>query len=171
MLLAAFGISASGEEGRIGIRVIDLETFQVVKDIETGIAAEALGWLAPDRLAAYLQSGEVVVVDPRSGDEIAREALGAVSCPFAPQNAVTPLGFVFVIAVAGSARAGSGLRIHHRAGRKLRTLLQGQRVGDVQVAGARTYARTARGLRVVRDGRVVARLPRVRKDAELLPSR
>jgi hypothetical protein len=39
--LAAFGISAPGETGRIGIRVLDLGTFQVVKDIETGIAGGA----------------------------------------------------------------------------------------------------------------------------------
>ena len=82
----------AGETGRIGIRVLDLGTFQVVSDIETGIAAEALGWLEPDRLAAFLQSGDVVVVDPLSGQELSREALGAVSCPFAPPHAATPVG-------------------------------------------------------------------------------
>jgi hypothetical protein len=323
--LAAFGISAPGDEGRIGIRVIDLGTFQIVKDIAAGIAAEAVGWIAPDRLAAFLQSGEVIVVDPASGEELAREALGATSCPFTPQNAVTRLGFVFVVAVAGSARlvvadaqgrvrtvrlgdislgeahgicqeaglavdrrrlvayvvgagapvaaidlrtlrvtrhrvadapallagsgcaecgaqraahwvggrrfavtgfdrrptrrafrsrttpagaalvdtrtwtarviapragavrvsggrllaydgrhpvlrprAGSGLRVHDQTGRLRRTLLEGERVGDVQVAGGRVYARTARGLRVVRRGQVIARLPRVRRDVDLL---
>jgi hypothetical protein len=102
--MIAFGISAPGENGRIGIRVIDRSTLQSVTDIETGIAAEALGWLERDRLAGFLQSGEAVVVDPGSGLEFGREALGAISCPFAPPNAVTPLGFVMVIAVAGSAR-------------------------------------------------------------------
>ncbi len=102
--LAAFGVSAPSDEGRIGIRVIDLGTLQVVRDLSTGIVAEALGWLEPDRLAAFLQSGEVVVVDPRSGKEISRERLGSTSCPFTPANAVTPLGFVLVVAVSGSAQ-------------------------------------------------------------------
>jgi hypothetical protein len=101
--LAAFGISAPGETGRIGIRVLDLGTFAVVRDIETGIAAEAVGWVAPDRLVAYLQSGEVVVVDPRGGQELARQALG-LSCPSTPPNAVTPLGFVMVLSVGSAAR-------------------------------------------------------------------
>ena len=324
--LMAFGISAPGGNGRIGIRVLDLGTFQVVRDITTGIAAEALGWIAPDRLAAFLQSGEVVVVDPRSGEELSREALGAISCPFAPPHAVTPLGFVMVVAVGGAARvvlvdaagrvqilrlddiflgeafglcqsaglavdaarlvayvvgvdapvaevdlrtmkvrrhrvtgapaltrsgchecgdqrsavwlgggrlavagsthrlrrdkrvrktpvgvavvdtrdwtartiarragaarlagdrllvydgrhpaerprAGAGLRAYDRSGRARFTVLGGERVGDVQVAGARAYARTNRGLRVLamRTGRVIARLPRVRRDVDLLP--
>jgi len=103
--LIAFGISAPSETGGIGIRVIDRATLQTVRDIDTGIAAEALGWLQPNRLAAFLQSGEVVVVDPgSSSQELGREALGAISCPFAPPNAVTALGFVMVIPVAGSAR-------------------------------------------------------------------
>jgi hypothetical protein len=50
---AAFGISAPGESGRLGIRVIDLGTCHVVRDIEAGIAAEADGWIAPERLAAF----------------------------------------------------------------------------------------------------------------------
>jgi hypothetical protein len=102
--MAAFGISAPGETGRIGIRVIDLETLQVVRDHEVGIVAEAVGWLTPHRLVAFLQSGEVVVVDPVSGEEHARRALGAVSCPFGVPNAVTRAGFVTLASVAGAAR-------------------------------------------------------------------
>ena len=316
--LAAFGISAPGTSGRIGIRVIDLGTLMVVRDIEAGIVAEAVGWIAPDRLAAFLQSGAVIVVDPRSGQELARESLGAVSCPYAPPSAVTPLGFAFVVAVAGSAvvvladasgsvqrvklddiplgfssqgcqeaglavdpiglvayvagagapvaaidlrtlrsrrhgqlpasrcsgcgaqrsavwlghdrlavagvdiwprrraptgvalvdtrtwsvrviarragavrrvgnrllvydgrhpslrpAAGSGLRVYDRAGRLRHTLLRGERVGDVQVAGARAYARTRRGLRVIdlRRNRVIASLPRERRDVDLIVPR
>lgn len=99
--LAAFGISAPGEHRRIGIRVLDLGTFTVVRDIETGIAAEAVGWVAPDRLVAFLQSGELVVVDPRGDQEPARQALGLASCT--PPNAVTPLGFVSIPAAAAAA--------------------------------------------------------------------
>jgi hypothetical protein len=112
--MAAFGISAPGESGRIGVRILDLATLRTVKDHELGIAAEAVGWLRRDRLAAFLQSGEVVVLDPLSGDEIVRELLGAPSCPW-PANAVTSLGFVMTVADGGAARliladAQGGLR-------------------------------------------------------------
>jgi hypothetical protein len=326
--LAAFGISAPGRQRRIGIRVIDLGTFLVVRDIEAGIVAEAVGWIAPDRLAAFLQSGELVVVDPRGGQELARQALG-LSCPSAVPDAVTPLGYVMLLSVGGAARLvladaqggvrtrelrriaagetfglcagaslaidqerlvayvvgahapvaeidlrtmrvrnhriasaprlltvrgcqgcgadlgaawlgggrlavaghhqrtsgpirrrvrpagaivvdtrnwtartiarragavlragddllvydgrhpsvrprrGGGLAVFDRAGRHRYTVLRGERVGDVQVAGTRAYARTARGLRVVdlRRGRVVARLPRERRDVDLIAPR
>ena len=326
--LAAFGISAPGETARIGIRVLDLGTFQVVKDIAVGIAADAVGWVEPDRLVAFLQSGELVVVDP-GGQELARRPLGAVTCPSTPPNAVTPLGFAMLLSVAGAARlvladaqggvrtrelrqiaageifgmcAGASLAVdrsrlvayvvggrapvaeidlrtmrarHHRvapapklltvrgcrgcgadlgaawlgdgrlavagyhqrtsgplrrrvrpagaividtrdwtartiarragavqragddllvydgrhpvvrprrggglavfdlAGRHRFTVLRGERVGDVQVAGARAYARSTYGLRVVdlRRGRVIARLPRERRDVALLVPR
>ena len=301
--------------------MLDLGTFEVVKDIETGIAAEALGWIAPDRLVAFLLSGEVVVVDPRSGQRGGtRESLGGTSCPFNPPSAVTPLGFVMLVAAGGSAtvamvdaqgrvqrlrlddislgyargvcekaglavdparlvayvagagarvaaidlrtmrgrrhallagqrlprvrraaqrglarrwsprghglrrpalaarrpagvgvvdtrnwtartiaqragaarmagrrllvydgrhpsggpRAGSGVRVYDRAGHLRRTLLAGERVGDVQVAGGRVYARTPRGLRVVdaaqrpRDRAPPAGPPRRRSDRAAL---
>jgi hypothetical protein len=102
--MAAFGVSAPGENARIGIRVIDLATLRTVKDHEVGIVAEAVGWVAPDRLVAFLQSGEVVVVDPVTGEEYARRALGAVSCPFGVPNAVTRAGFVMLTSAAGAAR-------------------------------------------------------------------
>lgn len=53
--------------GRIGIYIVDLGAMKLVKEIETGIAAEALGWLAPRRLVAGLQRGGTVVVDPLTG--------------------------------------------------------------------------------------------------------
>ena len=71
----ALAISSPGEEGppvvgdrgRVGIRIVDVRRMTAVRDISTGVAAEALGWLAPRRLAAVLQSGEAIVVDPMSG--------------------------------------------------------------------------------------------------------
>jgi hypothetical protein len=74
---------------------------------------------------------------------------------------------------SGRPYAGSGLRVYDRSGRLRRTLLPGLRVGDVQVAGSRAYARTTRGLRVVdlRRGRVIARLPRERRDIDLIAPR
>jgi hypothetical protein len=74
---------------------------------------------------------------------------------------------------SGRPYAGSGLRVYDRSGRLRRTLLPGLRIGDVQVAGSRAYARTTRGLRVVdlRRGRVIARLPRERRDIDLIAPR
>jgi hypothetical protein len=53
--------------GRIGIYIVDLGAMKLLQEIETGIAAEALGWLAPLRLVAGLQRGGTVVVDPLTG--------------------------------------------------------------------------------------------------------
>lgn len=43
----ALGMSAPGREGRVGVLLVDLDAMKVVRGIETGIAAEALAWLAP----------------------------------------------------------------------------------------------------------------------------
>jgi hypothetical protein len=63
----AFGISAPGRLARIGIVVVDLKAMRVVRKVETGIAAEAIGWLAPRLLVAGLQRDGAVLVDPRTG--------------------------------------------------------------------------------------------------------
>jgi hypothetical protein len=133
--MAAFGISAPGEEARIGVRVIDLGTLRTIKDLELGIVAERVGWIAPDRLVAYLQTGELVVIDPLSGEELTRQALGATSCPDSVPSAVTPVGFVMVIAVGGSARLvltdGTGRARTH----ELREIAAGRSFGFCQGAG------------------------------------
>jgi hypothetical protein len=53
--------------GRIGIYIVDLGRMRLVQEIQTGIAAEALGWLSRRRLVAGLQRGGTVVVDPVTG--------------------------------------------------------------------------------------------------------
>src|SRR5712691_99188 len=52
---------------RIGIYIVDLGRMQLVQEIQTGIAAEAVGWLARRRLVAGLQRGGTVVIDPVTG--------------------------------------------------------------------------------------------------------
>src|SRR5262245_2780241 len=64
---AAFGISAPGGAARIGVRVVDVAGLQVTRDVETGIAAEAVAWASNNRIVAVLQSGDVVLVDADSG--------------------------------------------------------------------------------------------------------
>jgi hypothetical protein len=63
----ALGVSAPGRTGRVGIVVIDVNSLKVVREIETGGAAEALAWLTPDRLAASLVLEGTVLVNPLSG--------------------------------------------------------------------------------------------------------
>jgi hypothetical protein len=60
----ALGVSASGENKRTGILIVALDSMRVVQKIETGIAAETLAWLAPRALAAILQRGGTVLVNP-----------------------------------------------------------------------------------------------------------
>jgi hypothetical protein len=68
----ALGISMSGRVGRIGVIVVDLDRLKVVRGIETGVAAEALGWLRPRALVAGLQRGGTVLLDPRDGKILRR---------------------------------------------------------------------------------------------------
>jgi hypothetical protein len=76
----ALGISA-GESlispsrrlrGRIGIVIVDLNAMKVVQEVETGIAASGLGWLAPRLLVASLLRGGAVLVDPVTGKILRR---------------------------------------------------------------------------------------------------
>lgn len=53
--------------GRIGVVVVTLDTMEVVQEVETGIAASALAWLAPRVLVASLQRGGTVLLDPVTG--------------------------------------------------------------------------------------------------------
>ena len=56
----------TGGQG-IGIEIVDLKAMKVVRQIQTGIAAEEVGWLAPRLLVAGLQRGGTVLVDPSTG--------------------------------------------------------------------------------------------------------
>jgi hypothetical protein len=71
----ALGISAGKSlisparrlHGRIGVVIVDLDSMKVMREVETGIAASALGWLAPRRLVASLLRGGTVLIDPVTG--------------------------------------------------------------------------------------------------------
>ncbi len=95
----ALGISAPGTGARIGIRILDRATLKTVRDVETGIVAEAVGWLSRERVGGILQTGEAVVVDAVSGEVVARQAVPVEpDCLYAPPTAVTPLGLVVLLA-------------------------------------------------------------------------
>lgn len=57
---------ARGGQG-IGIEIVDLKAMRLVRDVQTGIASEALGWLGPRLVVAALQRGGTVLVDPLTG--------------------------------------------------------------------------------------------------------
>lgn len=68
----ALAVSAPGRKSRIGVLIVDVRSMQIVRGIETGIAAGALGWLAPRRLVAALLRGGTVLIDPATGEIIHR---------------------------------------------------------------------------------------------------
>jgi hypothetical protein len=95
----ALGISAPGTSARIGIRILDRATLETVRDVETGIVAEAVGWLSRERVGGILQSGEAVVADAVSGEVVARQAVPTMlECLYGAPTAVTPLGLVVLLA-------------------------------------------------------------------------
>ena len=117
----ALGISAPGPTARVGIRVVDLAGMRVLRNIETGIAATALAWLAPDRLAAVLLSGDVVVVDPTSGATIRRWELTSAT-PFSFAKSARAPGMLVAL-LAGDGRLGAArLVLVDRGGTRLRTI-------------------------------------------------
>jgi hypothetical protein len=74
--------------------------------VRTGIAAEALAWLAPRRLVAGLQSGEIAVVDPRAGRVVRRRALrpGEGLCFAGHGSATTDRGMVVLLGASSEQR-------------------------------------------------------------------
>ncbi|MGH9793341.1 MAG: hypothetical protein ACRD5G_01085 [Candidatus Acidiferrales bacterium] len=68
----ALGISAPGDAGRLGIQIIDVKRMETVGRVATGIAAEIVAWLTPDRIVASLQGGGIVLVDAASGEIVRR---------------------------------------------------------------------------------------------------
>jgi hypothetical protein len=59
-------------QGRGGVRVVNLDSMQIVTDIQNGVAAEALGWLRPGRLIVVNQGGPIVATKPLTGEIVDR---------------------------------------------------------------------------------------------------
>jgi outer membrane protein assembly factor BamB len=76
----AIGLSKAGVDRtpRIGLWIVDPDQMTVVHEVHTGIAAEAVVY--PGVVAALLQSGELLVVDPKSGSIRSRRRIGRTSC-------------------------------------------------------------------------------------------
>ena len=125
----ALAISAPAKRGRVGIRIVDGARMRVRKDVVTGIAAEALAWLTPDRLVAVLQSGEVVMVDPPSGEIVQRWDLSDGARFHTVRSARTR--HLFVAVLAGYTRPRPArLVVVDREGQLRSTLLGRIHVGE-----------------------------------------
>jgi len=77
----AIGVSSPGEpdipetgRGRVGLWVVDVTAMRIKRQIRTGIAAGSV--VFPGKVAAVLQNGALVVVDPDSGRIIRRRQVG-----------------------------------------------------------------------------------------------
>ena len=77
----AIGVSSSGEpgiptsgQGRVGLWIVDAEAMRVERQIRAGIAAESV--VFPGMVAAVLQDGALIVVDPNSGRIVSRRRVG-----------------------------------------------------------------------------------------------
>jgi hypothetical protein len=90
----AIGLSkaGAGDTGRIGLWIVDPDQMTVEHEVHTGIAAEAVAF--PGVVAALLQSGELLVVDPRTGSIRSRRGIGRTSC--APEAVQVPRRAVIV---------------------------------------------------------------------------
>jgi hypothetical protein len=118
----AFGISASGRGGRVGVRVVDVARWRVVANITIGAAAEALWWPSRRRLVTVPQRGGVVVADPATARIVSRVRLADVptvdavyTAAVTPDRLVVLLGggaTVAVVDAAGSVRTVALDRIH-----------------------------------------------------------
>lgn len=98
---------AVGTFGRTGVRFIDPVKLTITRDVPLPVAAVALGWIDPGRVAVLLQRDGVVVVDARRGRIVRRWASSYRLPCERRRQAVTPHGVVFVVA----ARSGGAMRL------------------------------------------------------------
>lgn len=91
--------SSTGKTARIGAGIFDLRT-RAFTEVPTGIAAEDVAWFAPDRIAALLQTGHVVVVNARTGRVLRRHLVAKFRCTHAA--AITGSRAVFLAAGRGT---------------------------------------------------------------------
>jgi hypothetical protein len=99
----AMGVSANpgpnaGPGGRVGLWIVDPARMRVEHAVQTGIAAEAVAY--PGVVAALLQNGRLITVDPRTGSIARRWPIGYSSC--APPAVTVARRGVFVNEIRAS---------------------------------------------------------------------
>jgi hypothetical protein len=146
---------------RIGIYIVDLETMKLVGELQTGVAAVAVEWLGPRLLAAALQRGGTVFLDPRTGRIVRRWR--AFSFPDASAPARDGLVLLFpkvreagasapLIRVSGPPR----LAIVDAGGRLQSVTLKRIQLGIAEIAGTFYEDRAALAVDPVRGRAYVA---------------
>lgn len=131
----ALGLSESATRGRVGLWIGDAQTLSVTHRVATGIAAEDV--VFPGVVAALLQDGQLLVVNPDTGAIVRRQHVGRTHC--APAGVHVAGRGVMVNAVR---RNGVAVVIVDRAGRVRRTTIR-----------LTTPARRCRKVALVADGR------------------
>lgn len=140
-------VLAVGTFARTGVRLIDPASLAITRDIPLPVAAVALGWVSPERIAVLLQRGGVVVIDADSGRIDRRWPLSyTVPCADARQ-AVTPHGVIFVI----TSRSGTVRLLRIDADGQLRvvTLARVRAPSSPHTCGAPALAADPAGARAV----------------------
>src|SRR5690349_18861033 len=107
----ALGLSTAGPagEGRIGVWIADPARVTVLRAVATGIAAEAV--VFPGVVAALLQDGRLVVIDPDTGTIRATHRVGIARCA---TDAVHAAGRGVIVNAIG--RTSVGLTLVERGG-------------------------------------------------------
>jgi hypothetical protein len=116
---AAFTVSTNGSpftpgSGRVGMRVIDLTTLATAVDFRLGVAASAIGWLAPRRIIAKTQGAQIVVADPQTGGFRTTDRAVGPGCIDPPGKAVSRRHLVFLLGSTLNAVDRDGKRRHVR---------------------------------------------------------
>jgi len=100
---------AVGTFRRTGVRLVDPKVPRILRDVPTPIAVVAVGWIGPDRVAALLQTGGVVIIDRRAG-RVERQWHLSYRRPCGQRRqTTTPHGVVFL--VAGRTGAAQLIRV------------------------------------------------------------
>jgi hypothetical protein len=100
------GLPGTPGSGRVGLRIYDLTTFDVVREFRTGGATQAVGWLTPRRVVAA--SRQVFVADPVDGSLETTDTVAGPGCGDPHAKAVTRSRLVFLL--------GSTLNVVDREG-------------------------------------------------------
>jgi hypothetical protein len=157
----AFG--KGGPDLGVSVMIVDAARFELVGGVQTGIAVEALAWLAPRRLVGMHQGGAVFAADPATGAILRRTTVTGVGCDvthppaFATRRALVLLMGRVVVTVGKNGRMrravlrglpdgchGAGLALD-RAGDRAFVVGADARVGVVNLRTMKVSRRVVRG--------------------------
>jgi hypothetical protein len=109
-----------------GVCIVDVASLRVVNDIDAPIAAEAVGWLSARRVAYIIQSGDLVVADPVTGQTLHSRRVAGPS----QLSPATTLSRGRLVAVVRTATGRARLVVVDRQGEVRAADLRAIRLGD-----------------------------------------